>query len=209
MESAQRCCQTRSLNCEPATRRPCRWITQARWNLRSARLRCGSPALWMRQRCAWFWSAFSDDRSSGEHAHLDRGWDHRHATGVHRAERPGSDGARTGAAVRPCLRLSRTARRHGEAAVGRPRWTLPVPEAAGTRPLYLASGRQRIGLADTGAALDAARRHRLETTGTNSRAGLERLGSERSSSSVDRHFSLLTSGALWHTSHMVATPITL
>ena len=56
--------------------------------------------------------------------------------------------------------------RYGEAAVGRSRRTLPVPEAAGTRPFHLASGRQRIGLADARAALDAVRRDRLETTGT-------------------------------------------
>src|SRR5208283_292221 len=93
-------------------------------------------------------------------------------------ERSGADSPRTAAALWPRLCLSRAARRHGEAALGRSRWPLSVSEAARTRAIYMASSCKRFGLADASAALDAARRHRLEKTCADGRAGDERLSCE-------------------------------
>ena len=66
-------------------------------------------------------------------------------------------------ALRSCLRLPRSARRSDQGVVVRWRWTLSVCQAPGAWTLCVAEGRQRHGVADAGAAVDALRRHRLAT----------------------------------------------
>jgi hypothetical protein len=59
------------------------------------------------------------DRTTGEHADMDRGWRDRLAAWFHWAERTGKDSAGTGSALRPCLCVSRATGRFDRAALVR------------------------------------------------------------------------------------------
>src|SRR6266496_411913 len=115
------------------------------------------------------WSVCCDDRSSGKHAHLDCGGCDRHAAWLHWAERTGADGAGAGAALRSRLCFPWPSRRSHQASVVRRRRAVLVSQAAGTRTLHLAEGREWLGLVDTCAVVDAAGRHRLATPSSNRR----------------------------------------
>jgi transposase len=76
---------------------------------------------------------------------------------------------------RPRVRVPRTPRRPHQAAVERRRRHVPADQAARTRPLHLAAGRQRQRHAQRGPALDAAGGHRLAPPGAHlaaTRSGL-------------------------------------
>ena len=72
------------------------------------------------------------------------------------------------------VRVSRQARRSGEAAVVERRRDEPVREAPGARPLRVAAGDQRGRASDCCATVDVARRHRLAAPGAHLAAGASR-----------------------------------
>src|SRR5665213_2554399 len=117
--------------------------------------------------CRRFWRACASDRAADWNKDMDRRRRDRYAPRLSGAECAGADGARTATLFRPCVCVSRAARRYHQASVVRWRWPVPVRQAIRTWALHLATGYRRHGLADAGAALDAHGRHRLAQAAEN------------------------------------------
>src|ERR1700738_1020884 len=92
---------------------------------------------------------------------LDCGRSYRYATRVRWTQWPGADCFATAALLRTCVRVSRAQRRYRKALVVGRRWSVPVCQATGARPIHLAEGRERNGSPESCTALDAFGRHRL------------------------------------------------
>ncbi len=101
------------------------------------------------------WSACRDDLVSGEHTHLDCSGRHRHAPRLHRTERRRADHTRTRPALGPRFRLPRPSRRSAQDSLVRWRRAMSFCQAAGAWTLRVAEGRERNGLADASAVIDA------------------------------------------------------
>src|SRR5580700_2214275 len=67
----------------------CDW---ERWRSSFRREPCVSQGLWMWWRCARCWSAWSDDRTTGRNAHLDRRGSDGSAAWIYGLEWHGADG---------------------------------------------------------------------------------------------------------------------
>src|SRR5260370_5327655 len=114
--------------------------------------------------CGRFWRACASDRAACRNEDLDRRRCYRHAPWLSGPECAGADCARTATILRPCVCVSRAARRHDQDFMVRWRWLVSVREALGTWALHLAASHRRHGLADAGPALDAHGMHRLAQT---------------------------------------------
>ena len=125
----------------------------------------------MEMRCDWCWSSCWDDWFASRNTDLAGGGSHGSAPRFHGIERDGADEAGTGSVFRPCISVSRAARRFDQDVVVGSRRFMFVREEIGARTIYLAAGDEWRGFVEPGAAIDAARRNRLAPAATYVEAG--------------------------------------
>src|SRR5215467_13740987 len=122
---------------------------------------CGSKERPIQNACERRWKDWSDDRGTDRNADLDCRRSNGSATRIHWAERTGADGSERKSVLRPCVCFSRPKWRSDQNVVVGWRRSVPVCEATGERPLYLAESGERHGSSDASTAVDAVGRHRL------------------------------------------------
>src|SRR5271154_7176812 len=110
------------------------------------------------------WSALcsrvcASDPTSHWNEDLDCGRRDGHAPRLRWTQRPGADRIAATALLRTRVHISRAQRRYRKTAVVGWRRSVSVCQAAGTRPIHLAEGREWHRATESRAAFDAARRH--------------------------------------------------
>src|SRR5262245_49372566 len=136
---------------------------------------CGSKGRPIRNASEQRWKAWSDDRAADGNAGLDRGRSNRSAARIHGSERAGTNGSQRESVLGACIRFPWSSWRFDQDAVVGWRWAVPVCEAVGEGPVYLAKSGKRYSRSDASAIVDAVGRDRLASSDKDTHARGNRL----------------------------------